>query len=362
MKNLVIIGFMGAGKSTLGRKAARQMGFGFRDMDTVIEKAEGMPITEIFAQKGEAYFRQKELETARELGALENTVIATGGGVVKSPAVMAALSQNSWVVYLHVTPEQVLRHTEGDHTRPLLQTENKESTVRQLLAEREPLYKRYAQATVDSGGPMKAGAQRLAQAWQRLEEKAARGAEKPDKTGKNGRPVRGKAEGDCPAETAKGGNSLAQNAEKQWKLCVIHGPNLNFTGVREPEIYGRETLDDMNRYIVAKGEVLGFAVETFQSNHEGAIVDKLQQCYFDGVDGIVMNPGAYTHYSYAIRDAVASVSIPTVEVHLSNISEREEFRRISVIAPVCRGQIYGLGKDSYVKGMEQIRELLLKKD
>lgn len=148
----------------------------------------------------------------------------------------------------------------------------------------------------------------------------------------------------------------------EWKICVIHGPNLNFTGVREPEIYGRETLEDMNRYITAKGEALGFAVETFQSNHEGAIIDKLQQCYFDGVDGIVMNPGAYTHYSYAIRDAVASVSIPTVEVHLSDISSREPFRQVSVIAPVCVGQVYGHGKDSYVLGMEQLRQLLLKKD
>lgn len=168
MKNLVIIGFMGAGKSTLGRKAARLLGFTFQDMDTVIEKAEGMPITEIFAQKGEPYFRAKELEIAQQMGAQENTVIATGGGVVKSPAVMAALLQNGVAVYLHATPEQVERHTAGDNTRPLLQTDNKRETIRRLLLERDPLYRQYAQATVESGGPMKAGAQRLAAAWRRL--------------------------------------------------------------------------------------------------------------------------------------------------------------------------------------------------
>lgn len=144
------------------------------------------------------------------------------------------------------------------------------------------------------------------------------------------------------------------------KLCVIHGPNLNFTGIREPEVYGRETLADIDAYLVEKGRQLGFQVETFQSNYEGAIIDKLQACYFSGVEGVVMNPGAYTHYSYALRDAVASVRIPTVEVHLSDIEKREDFRRVSVIAPVCVAQIAGHGKDSYVLGMEKLKELLLK--
>lgn len=139
------------------------------------------------------------------------------------------------------------------------------------------------------------------------------------------------------------------------KVCIIHGPNLNFTGIREKSVYGTKSLDDFNKMILEKCDELGFEAETFQSNHEGAIIDKLQECYFKGVDGIVINPGAFTHYSYAIRDAIASTGLPVVEVHLSNIHARDEFRKTSVTAPVCIGQICGFGVNSYILGLEALK-------
>ena len=130
------------------------------------------------------------------------------------------------------------------------------------------------------------------------------------------------------------------------KFLIINGPNINLLGTREPEIYGSMTLDDINKDIAKCAKELGVETETFQSNIEGEIVDKIQQA--KGVfDGIVINPAAYTHTSVAIRDAISAVGIKAVEVHISNIHAREEFRRNSLIAPVCVGQIAGFGADSY---------------
>jgi 3-dehydroquinate dehydratase-2 len=138
------------------------------------------------------------------------------------------------------------------------------------------------------------------------------------------------------------------------KIIVINGPNLNFLGIREKSHYGNEDYNFLINMIKEHGVKNNITIDTFQSNSEGAIIDKLQQCYFDKIDGIVINPGAYTHYSYAIRDAIASISIPTVEVHISNIHEREEFRKISVIRPVCIHQIYGKGLQGYVEGINYL--------
>ncbi len=131
------------------------------------------------------------------------------------------------------------------------------------------------------------------------------------------------------------------------KIKVIHGPNLNLLGVREPGVYGQETLDKINDGLCRCGEEQGVTVDCYQSNHEGDLVDVIHQAMTDGVDGIVINPGAYTHTSVALRDAVSAVSIPTVEVHLSNIHSREEFRHHSYLAPVCLGQVCGLGSRGY---------------
>ncbi|HNR68490.1 MAG TPA: type II 3-dehydroquinate dehydratase [bacterium] len=140
-------------------------------------------------------------------------------------------------------------------------------------------------------------------------------------------------------------------------ILVVHGPNLNLLGEREPEIYGSLTLKELNERIVSKARSLRVRIGCFQSNHEGQIIDTIHGQRHSAA-GMVINPGAFTHYSYAIRDAISAVNLPCVEVHLSDIQQREEFRRISVIAPVCIGQISGKGYESYLLGLEKLVEYL----
>lgn len=141
------------------------------------------------------------------------------------------------------------------------------------------------------------------------------------------------------------------------KVLVIHGPNLNLLGERETGIYGNDTLETINKEISSTAEELGLSCEIFQSNSEGDIIDKLH-CARKGVDGVIINAGAYTHYSIAIRDAIAAIRIPCIEVHLSNVFGREEFRHKSVIAPVCAGHVSGFGKTSYVLALGGIKKLI----
>ena len=136
------------------------------------------------------------------------------------------------------------------------------------------------------------------------------------------------------------------------KLLVINGPNLNFLGIREKGVYGTQNYDDLLDMIAKKGKENGCAIEVFQSNHEGAIIDRIQDAYFDGTEGIVINPGAYTHYSYAIRDALASIEVTKVEIHISDITKREEFRKVSVTAPACDAQIYGHGLEGDLEAID----------
>ena len=141
------------------------------------------------------------------------------------------------------------------------------------------------------------------------------------------------------------------------KLCVIHGPNLNLLGSREPDIYGHDTYEDMNKRIKEHARQLDVEVRIFQSNSEGEIIDMIHQAS-DWADGIVINPGAYTHYSYAIRDALAAVRMPTVEIHLTNVHNREEWRRKSVVAPICTGQIIGFGTNGYLMAVTAMKILI----
>lgn len=132
---------------------------------------------------------------------------------------------------------------------------------------------------------------------------------------------------------------------------------MNFLGIREKEIYGAQDYNTLLNLLEEKAKKEGIVIETFQSNCEGEIIDRIQKAYYDKVDGIVINPGAYTHYSYAIRDALASISVPKIEVHISNIHQREEFRHNSVTAAVCTGQIAGLGLQGYLLAVDAILQM-----
>ena len=141
------------------------------------------------------------------------------------------------------------------------------------------------------------------------------------------------------------------------QILVVHGPNLNLLGKREPEIYGLTTLEEINRQLLQLAEELNVELKIVQTNHEGVIVDHIQQAA-DDCQGILINPAAYTHTSVAIRDALATVALPTIEVHLSNIYAREDFRKVSLTAPVVTGQISGLGAAGYVWGLRALAQII----
>ena len=142
------------------------------------------------------------------------------------------------------------------------------------------------------------------------------------------------------------------------KILVMNGPNLNFLGIREKAIYGTQSYTDLVKLIEDYAREKGIEVECYQSNHEGDLIDKIQEAYFNEIDGLVINPGAYTHYSYALHDALESVkTFPKIEIHISDVNSREEFRRISVTRPACDDQIVGLGFDGYLRAIDRILEI-----
>jgi len=141
------------------------------------------------------------------------------------------------------------------------------------------------------------------------------------------------------------------------KILVIHGPNLNMLGIREPQIYGHESLDEINAGLQTRGDQLGFEVETFQSNHEGMIVDKIQQA-LGSCHGIIINPAAYTHTSIAIRDALTMLDVPVIEIHLSNIHKRETFRHRSMIADIAAARIAGFGSFGYMLALDGLAKMI----
>ena len=141
------------------------------------------------------------------------------------------------------------------------------------------------------------------------------------------------------------------------KILIINGPNINMLGKRDPEIYTEKTYDDLLEMIAAKALDLNMEVEVFQSNHEGAIIDRIQDALSDGTEGLIINPGAFTHYSYAIFDALELLFMPKIEVHISDIHARESFRAVSVTEPSCDEQIAGMGFEGYLLAMEKISEM-----
>jgi 3-dehydroquinate dehydratase-2 len=149
---------------------------------------------------------------------------------------------------------------------------------------------------------------------------------------------------------------MAENTGNR-NVLVIHGPNLNMLGAREPDIYGHQTLEEIDAALTAQADRLGLHIETFQSNHEGDMVDKIQQAY-DSFHGIIINPAAFTHTSIAIRDALSLLNIPVIEVHLSNIYKRESFRQTSMISAVVTAQISGFGSHGYLLALDGLARVL----
>ncbi len=315
-QNIILVGFMGSGKTSVGVKLSYRLRLPVEDTDKLIERREGRSISEIFADDGEEYFRQLETELLGELiGRGGTRIYSVGGGTPVRGENRRLLKQLGQVVYLKVSPETVYERLKEDATRPLLQCPDPLDRIRQLMEERREAYEACADIIIEA-----------------------------DQT-----------------EMEDIINRIAKERETR-KLLVINGPNINFLGIREKSVYGTQDYQYLLDLIKKKGEETGSSITVFQSNHEGAIIDRIQEAYFDGTEGIVINPGAYTHYSYAIRDALASITVPKVEIHISDITKREEFRKTSVTAPVCDRQIYGKGLDGYVEAIDFILRQTVKKD
>ncbi len=313
-KNIVLIGFMGSGKSSIGIRLSYRMRRSVEDTDKLIERKQGKKISEIFAHEGEEYFREMETRMLEELiDKRQYHIISVGGGTPVRVENRKLLKELGTVFYLKASPEVIYERVKNDTTRPLLQCENPLERIRSLMAEREEAYESCADIILDTD-------------HMTIEE--------------------------ILDEIEK--NKSGRKKEKKMKLLVINGPNLNFLGIREKSVYGVQDYNYLLKLIENKAKESGNEISVFQSNHEGAIIDRIQEAYFDGTQGIVINPGAYTHYSYAIRDALASITVPKVEIHISDITQREEFRKISVTAPVCDKQIYGQGLDGYLQAIDFI--------
>lgn len=313
-KNIVLVGFMGSGKSTTGIRLSYRMRRCVVDTDKLIERRQGKKISEIFAAEGEEYFRDLETELLQELvEKLQYHIISVGGGTPIREENRQLLQGLGTVFYLKASPESIYERIKHDKSRPLLQCENPMERIRDLLTKRDEYYENCADFILDTD------ALSMDEILEFIEVNK-----------------RGKKQG------------------KTMKLLVINGPNLNFLGIREKHIYGTQDYNYLLSMIENKAKETGHDISVFQSNHEGAIIDRIQEAYFDNTQGIIINPGAYTHYSYAIHDALASINIPKVEVHISDITKREAFRKISVIAPACDKQIYGQGLAGYLQAIDFI--------
>lgn len=316
-KNIVLIGFMGSGKTTVGLKLSYRLRIPVEDTDKLIEKKQGKTITEIFESEGEEAFRRMETALLEELGQRNyERILSVGGGTPVREENRAFLKQCGTVIYLRAKAETIYERLKGDTTRPLLQCEDPLERVRELLASRRDAYEACADVIVDVEDT----------SIEQIVEQIVKALHQ--------------------AEKSEGNRGM--------KLLVINGPNINFLGIREKSVYGTQDYQYLLDMIDRKGQETGNEITVFQSNHEGAIIDRIQEAYFDGTEGIVINPGAYTHYSYAIRDALASITVPKVEIHISDITQREEFRKNSVTKAACDHQIYGQGLDGYLQAIDYI--------
>lgn len=308
MKNIVLIGMPGCGKTTLGKLLAAKLKMEFYDADDVLEQREPYSIKEFFA-RGEEVFREAEQRTAEFLACKENCVIAAGGGVVKKEASMDAYAKNGIIIFIDRPADAIVNDVEIK-TRPLLAAGTQR--VYELYNERIELYRKYAAYIVKNADSIENVLSQLVK--------------------------------------------IAGEMKKMKNILVINGPNINLLGIREKNVYGAKDYADLCAFILQQAEEIGVNVKICQSNYEGELVGFIQDAY-GKYDGIVINPAAYTHYSVAILDALKGVALPAIEVHLSNVHAREEFRHKSVTAPACLGQICGLGFMGYALAMRALAAL-----
>ena len=302
MKNIILIGMMGCGKTTAGRLLAQQLGRPFVDCDELMEGHTGRTIAEIFAQDGERGFRSLESQVLEQLSNQEGLVIATGGGAVLSRKNVTSLRRNGTLVFLDRPIDQICASLDAKD-RPLAQDGQQAFVARHH--HRMSHYLTAADVIIHN--------------FSTPEATVAEILEKISELGK--------------------------------KFLIINGPNLNLLGKRNPELYNHESYASLCAMIQQYAVDHNSSATCFQSNHEGAIIDQIQAA--EGVyDAIVINPGAYAHYSYAIADALQEVDVPAFEVHIGNIHAQESFRSLSVTAPACVGQIYGLGFVGYLRAMD----------
>ena len=309
--NIVLTGMPGSGKSTVGRIIAKRLGLELSDTDEIFTAMNGITPAQCIRTKGEKAFRSLEKQAVYSAAKKGGRVIATGGGVVLDPENIEMLSLNGRIVFINRKLSDL-----ATKNRPL---SDGAENLKALYYKRLPIYMKNADLMVDVDGD---------------------------------------------AQTVAGDviNGLHNNKERNMEFLVINGPNLNMLGIREPEIYGRETYDDLIKMCKDKAKELGVSVRFFQSNHEGDLVDIIQDAY-GKTDGIVINPGAYTHTSVAILDALKAVGIPAVEVHISDVNEREAFRQTSYIRQYVMETITGHGLSGYPEAMESlVRESALRRE
>ncbi|MCR5673692.1 MAG: type II 3-dehydroquinate dehydratase [Lachnospiraceae bacterium] len=319
--NIVLTGMPGSGKTTVGKIIAKKLDLEFVDTDELFTNDNKMTPAQCIKDMGESTFRSLEKAAVYKAAASGSKVIATGGGVVLDPENIEMLSLNGTIVYINRKLGEL-----ATYDRPL--SEGSEN-LKALYYKRLPIYMTNNDLLVDVCGDAKSVAKDIIKGLHN-----------------------------------KLNSTNTKNLVKRrgdMNILVINGPNLNMLGIREPAIYGRQTYDDLLKICREKAEELGVAVTFYQSNHEGDLVDIIQQSY--GVqDGIIINPGAYTHTSVALLDALKSVGIPAVEVHISDVDAREDFRQISYIRSYVTGTISGLGLAGYTKAMEVLADLIKKGD
>ena len=325
-QNIALIGMPGSGKTRVGEQIAQLTGREHIDLDRALEERLGMPCADFIVERGEAAFRERETAALADISKRSGLVLSTGGGVVTRDENYPLLHQNSQIVMLNRKLDEL-----AHKGRPITARDG----IDKLAEQRMPRYRAWADYIIDS------------------RDCAANTARALTKTNTKGT-------GTFVVVFHSASPNRPTAKEATMKALVINGPNLNLLGIREPGTYGSDNYDRLVQICQEAGAAQGFdEVEVFQSNHEGSIVDKIQEAY-GKVDGIVINPAAYTHTSVAILDALKAVAIPAVEVHISAVETREDFRQVSYARLACFATITGEGLQGYAHALELLRERLEK--